>query len=47
MHAVRRELGDVAADALLVSLADTPEPEAEETLSAADKVERDPNATLN
>jgi hypothetical protein len=43
LDAVRRELGDAAADALLVSLADTPEPEPEQP-----EVEpRDPNATLN
>jgi hypothetical protein len=44
MDAVRRELGDAAADALLVSLADTAEPaEAEQ----AEVEPRDPNATLN
>jgi hypothetical protein len=43
MDAVRRELGDAAADALLVSLADTPD-EPEEQQAAEP---RDPNATLN
>lgn len=33
MDAVRRELGDAAANALLVSLADTPEPEPNPTES--------------
>jgi hypothetical protein len=44
MDAVRRELGDAAADALLVSLADAPEAEAEQ---ATEPEPRDPNATLN
>ena len=44
MDAVRRELGDAAADALLVSLAATPEPE---TLLETNKVERGPDDTLN
>ena len=43
MDAVRRELGDAAADALLVSLADTPEAEEQATETET----RDPNATLN
>ena len=44
MDAVRRELGDAAADALLVSLADTPEPEQ----PAEPEVEpRGPGDTLN
>jgi hypothetical protein len=43
MDAVRKELGDAAADALLVSLADAVEPEAEQP-----EVEpRGPGDTLN
>jgi hypothetical protein len=49
MDAVRRELGDAAADALLVSLADTPEPEEThaETAGVSERGPGDPNATLN
>jgi hypothetical protein len=43
MDAVRRELGDAAADALLVSLAATPEAEAEQ----AEAEPHGPGDTLN
>ena len=43
--AVRRELGDAAADALLVSLADTPELETPAETAALS--ERGPRDTLN
>jgi hypothetical protein len=46
MDAVRRELGDAAADALLVSLADTPEPE-QPAAFAAPEATRRPNDKLN
>jgi hypothetical protein len=47
MDAVRRELGDAAADALLVSLADTPEAEPETPAETAGVSERGPGDTLN
>jgi hypothetical protein len=46
MDAVRRELGDAAADALMVSLADTPEPEQNPT-EPVEFTERKPGDTLN
>jgi hypothetical protein len=45
MDAVRRELGDAAADALLVSLADTPEPDT--APDGAPEALRGPNDKLN
>jgi hypothetical protein len=46
MDAVRKEMGDAAAKALLVSLADTPEPE-QPAESSAPEAMRGPNDKLN